>query len=94
MLTYPDINPVALQIGSLAIHWYGIMYVLGFVGVFWSCYVRRTESQSGSAPWDRDEIVDLLFYAFQSVNCLSRCSSYNTCSYSNVNKKIINYENK
>jgi len=67
MLTYPDINPVALQIGPLAIHWYGIMYVLGFAGVFWSCYSRRTQSQSGSAPWDRDEIVDLLFYGAVGV---------------------------
>jgi len=67
MLTFPDINPVALQIGPLAIHWYGVMYVIGFVGVFWSCYVRRTESHSGSAPWERDEIVDLLFYGAMGV---------------------------
>jgi phosphatidylglycerol:prolipoprotein diacylglycerol transferase len=67
MLIFPDINPVALQIGPLAIHWYGIMYVLGFVGVFWSCYARRTESHSGAAPWDRDEIVDLLFYGAMGV---------------------------
>ncbi|HXH54877.1 MAG TPA: prolipoprotein diacylglyceryl transferase [Gammaproteobacteria bacterium] len=65
MLTYPDINPVALQIGPLAIHWYGIMYVLGFAGVFWSCNARRTESQS--RPWERDEIVDLLFYGAMGV---------------------------
>ncbi|HQW57478.1 MAG TPA: prolipoprotein diacylglyceryl transferase [Gammaproteobacteria bacterium] len=67
MLTFPDINPVALQIGPLAMHWYGVMYVIGFVGVFWSCYVRRTESHSGSAPWERDEIVDLLFYGAMGV---------------------------
>jgi phosphatidylglycerol:prolipoprotein diacylglycerol transferase len=67
MLTYPDINPVALQIGPLAIHWYGIMYVLGFAGVFWSCDARRSEPQSNSPPWERDEIVDLLFYGAMGV---------------------------
>jgi phosphatidylglycerol:prolipoprotein diacylglycerol transferase len=67
MLTYPDINPVALQIGPLAIHWYGIMYVLGFAGVFWSCDARRSEPQSSSPPWERDEIVDLLFYGAMGV---------------------------
>ena len=30
MLTYPQIDPVAVHLGPLRIHWYGIMYVLGF----------------------------------------------------------------
>jgi len=29
MLTFPDINPIALQIGPLKIHWYGIAYMVG-----------------------------------------------------------------
>ncbi|HHO81620.1 MAG TPA: prolipoprotein diacylglyceryl transferase, partial [Halothiobacillus sp.] len=28
MLIYPDINPVALSLGPLKIHWYGLMYVV------------------------------------------------------------------
>lgn len=68
MFTYPNINPVALQIGPLAIHWYGIMYVLGFVGVFWSCYARRLAgSQWGARPWNSTEIMDLLFYGAMGV---------------------------
>jgi phosphatidylglycerol---prolipoprotein diacylglyceryl transferase len=31
MLIYPHINPIALSIGSLKVHWYGIMYMLGFI---------------------------------------------------------------
>lgn len=31
MLFYPHIDPVALSIGPVKIHWYGIMYVLGFL---------------------------------------------------------------
>jgi phosphatidylglycerol---prolipoprotein diacylglyceryl transferase len=30
MLTYPQINPVAVHLGPLQVHWYGIMYVIGF----------------------------------------------------------------
>ena len=35
MLTYPDINPVALALGPIKVHWYGLMYLIGF-GAFWA----------------------------------------------------------
>ncbi len=35
MLTYPDIDPIALHLGPLKIHWYGIMYVIGFAAAWW-----------------------------------------------------------
>ena len=31
---FHDINPIAFSIGPLAVHWYGIMYLLGFVGAW------------------------------------------------------------
>nr|MBS0019419.1 prolipoprotein diacylglyceryl transferase [Gammaproteobacteria bacterium] len=34
MLTYPSIDPVAFQIGPIKIHWYGLMYLVGF-GLGW-----------------------------------------------------------
>ena len=33
-IAYPNIDPIAVSIGPLAIHWYGIMYLLGF-GLAW-----------------------------------------------------------
>ena len=30
MLIHPQIDPVALQLGPLAIHWYGLMYLFAF----------------------------------------------------------------
>ncbi|MGB0503966.1 MAG: prolipoprotein diacylglyceryl transferase family protein, partial [Thalassolituus sp.] len=30
MLTYPEINPIAFELGPLKVHWYGIMYLLAF----------------------------------------------------------------
>ncbi len=35
MLTYPDIDPVAIALGPVRIHWYGLMYVLGFAAAWW-----------------------------------------------------------
>ena len=30
MLIYPHIDPVALQLGPIAIHWYGLTYLAAF----------------------------------------------------------------
>lgn len=59
MLTYPDLNPVALELGPLKIHWYGVMYLLGFIGGWWLGRVRAKKPGSG---WNPGEIGDLLFY--------------------------------
>ena len=34
MLQYPEFDPVALRIGPVAIHWYGLMYLVGFALVY------------------------------------------------------------
>lgn len=34
MLPYPQIDPVALAIGPLKIHWYGLMYLIGIGGAW------------------------------------------------------------
>jgi len=31
--TYPNIDPVAVHLGPLAIHWYGLSYLVGFIAV-------------------------------------------------------------
>ena len=38
-LTFPAIDPVALQIGPVAIKWYGLSYVAGLLFAWW--YIRR-----------------------------------------------------
>ena len=40
MLQHPQIDPVALQIGPLAIHWYGLTYLAAF-GLFFFLGTRR-----------------------------------------------------
>lgn len=59
MLVYPQIDPVALSLGPLKIHWYGLMYLVGFLGGWWLGVLRARQPQSG---WQAAEIGDLLFY--------------------------------
>lgn len=42
MITYPQIDPVAIALGPLKIHWYGLMYLIGFAAV-WLLGKKRAE---------------------------------------------------
>jgi phosphatidylglycerol:prolipoprotein diacylglycerol transferase len=64
MLRYPDIDPVAVSFGPVAIHWYGLMYLIGFAAVWWLGRLRARRPDSG---WNTDEIADLLFYGALGV---------------------------
>jgi len=64
MLTYPDIDPVALSLGPLRIHWYGLMYLIGFVGGWWLGRLRAARPQSA---WTVAQVDDLLFYVVMGV---------------------------
>ncbi|MCG8428842.1 MAG: prolipoprotein diacylglyceryl transferase [Chromatiales bacterium] len=64
MLTYPQIDPVALSIGPLAIHWYGVMYLVGFLGGWALGRWRASRPDSG---WSTREVDDLLFYIVLGV---------------------------
>ena len=60
MLTHPDFDPVAISLGPIAIHWYGLMYLLGFAAA-WGLAVRR--AGSAHTPIRRDQVDDLIFYS-------------------------------
>ncbi len=64
MLAYPNINPIALKIGPLSIHWYGIMYLVGF-GSAWFLALRRIKSIHHD--WTTNEVSDLIFYCALGV---------------------------
>ncbi len=59
MLMYPEINPVALDLGVIQLHWYGIMYLLAFlIAYFLGCY-RAKQSNS---ILNKEELSDLLLF--------------------------------
>jgi phosphatidylglycerol---prolipoprotein diacylglyceryl transferase len=64
MLTYPNIDPVAVSFGPVAVHWYGLMYLIGFVASWWLGVVRARKPGSG---WKAEEIGDLIFYGALGV---------------------------
>lgn len=64
MLTYPQINPIALSIGPLKIHWYGLMYVIGFFAA-WMLGTLRT--QRADSPLTKTQLEDLIFYSALGV---------------------------
>ncbi|MCV6636898.1 prolipoprotein diacylglyceryl transferase [Candidatus Albibeggiatoa sp. nov. NOAA] len=59
MLTYPEIDPVMLSIGPLKIHWYGMMYLVGFLLGWWLGVVR---SKRPDSPVTAEQMGDLVFY--------------------------------
>lgn len=60
MLIYPNINPIALHLGSINIYWYGIMYLIGFL-MAWLLLRYRHPTYS------RDEVADIIFYSALGV---------------------------
>ena len=61
MLTYRSIDPVAIQFGPIKIHWYGLLYLIAFVG----CYLLvryRAIKQPETRPIEPVQISDLAYY--------------------------------
>ncbi len=56
-----NIDPIAFSIGTFSIRWYGLMYLIGFLGAFWFCVQRRNFNTEKA--WSVEDIADLLFYA-------------------------------
>ena len=59
MLTYPEINPVAVAVGPFEVHWYGLMYLIAFVAGWWLGHIRTRRT---GTEWRAEEISDLVFY--------------------------------
>lgn len=64
MLQYPIIDPVALQIGPLKIHWYGLMYLVGIFGG-WGLALFRARQLNNA--WTSEQIGDVIFFAALGV---------------------------
>jgi phosphatidylglycerol---prolipoprotein diacylglyceryl transferase len=78
LLHYPHFNPIAFQIGPftidghvigpLLVHWYGIMYLIGFIAA-WSLGVYRAKTKQTIWTGERvaDRFADFIFYAALGV---------------------------
>ena len=59
-----DIDPVAFSLGPLTVHWYGLMYLIGFAGAYILGTYRAKKPNSG---WTPEQISDLIFYGAMGV---------------------------
>ena len=64
MLTYPNIDPVAIALGPLKIHWYGLMYLVGIGGAWWLASRRL---QRFDPSWSKDTLSDLVFWVAMGI---------------------------
>jgi len=65
MLTHPQFDPIAIAIGPVAIHWYGLMYLIAFAQFWW---LGKWRIGNGHAPgWKIEVLADLIFYGVLGV---------------------------
>ena len=71
MLIHPSIDPVALHLGPVSVHWYGITYLAAFGFFMWlgSRRLRKAPfSDSASpGPWVYRDVEDILFLGVMGV---------------------------
>jgi phosphatidylglycerol:prolipoprotein diacylglycerol transferase len=65
MFVHPEFDPVAIQIGPVAIRWYGLMYLVGFVGGL--LLARWRVRRHPELGWSKHDTDDLLFYCILGV---------------------------
>jgi len=64
MIAYPHIAPVALSIGPLNIHWYGLMYVIGFAAFL---ILGKYRAKQPHSPVRSEQVDDIMFFGALGV---------------------------
>jgi len=59
VLSFPAIDPIAFQIGPIAVRWYGLMYLFGFVGGY---FLVRWLAPKRNVPLSKDALLELINY--------------------------------
>lgn len=62
MLIHPQFNPVALEVGPLAVRWYGLTYMVGFI-----LFIVLGRLRAEKKGWTAQALDDLLFYGVLGV---------------------------
>ena len=67
MLVHPQFDPVALALGPVQIHWYGLTYLVAFALFLWLARQRVQRADYVAAGWARRDVEDMLFYGVLGV---------------------------
>jgi phosphatidylglycerol:prolipoprotein diacylglycerol transferase len=65
-MTYPEMNPIAFHLGPLAVHWYGLMYLMGLSGA-WGLLRLRLKYSFFPRGFTPHQLADIIFYAALGV---------------------------
>ncbi len=63
MMIHPQYDPVALALGPVEVHWYGLMYLLAFAAAYGLAWYRSTKREG----WTTDMVSDLVFFGALGV---------------------------
>ena len=64
MIPFPQIDPIALSLGPVKVHWYGLMYLLAFLMAWLLAHWRTKHYQ---LAFTSEQISDLIFYGALGV---------------------------
>lgn len=67
MLVHPQFDPVALALGPVQIHWYGLTYLVAFGLFLWLAARRVGRPWFAQSGWTRRDVEDLLFWGVLGV---------------------------
>lgn len=67
MLVHPRFDPVAISLGPVQVHWYGLTYLVAFVLFIWLAGRRVRQMPFAGAGWSRRDVEDLLFFGVLGV---------------------------
>jgi phosphatidylglycerol:prolipoprotein diacylglycerol transferase len=59
MLRYPNIDPVLISVGPVAVRWYGLMFLLAFAGAW---LLGRCRAARAGSTWRPKDVDDLIFF--------------------------------
>lgn len=67
MLIHPQFDPIAIALGPLQVHWYGLTYLAAFALFYVFANVRAKQPFFAQRGWDRQAVEDLLFFGVLGV---------------------------
>lgn len=60
-------DPIALTMGPLKLHWYGLMYLLAFIQFLFLGHIRLKQKHIALMGWKKKDLEDILFYGVFGV---------------------------
>jgi phosphatidylglycerol---prolipoprotein diacylglyceryl transferase len=67
MLNHPLPDPIAISLGPVAVHWYGIMYGVAFLQFLLLGKLRAKQPHITTQGWTADDVSDMMFYGLWGV---------------------------